>query len=46
MAPTTLADKTYRALGSTILTTPTGLHFTSDKTGHGAVVGVQSVRPF
>lgn len=45
-APTTLADKTYRALGWTIVSTPAGMRFTNDKTGHGAVVGVQSVRPF
>ncbi|UXA10806.1 hypothetical protein KXD97_22405 [Mycobacterium sp. SMC-8] len=45
-APMTLADKTYRALGWTIVTTPAGLRFTNDKTGHGAVVSVQSVRPF
>jgi hypothetical protein len=45
-APTTLADQTYRAQGWTIVSGPSGMRFTNDKTGHGAVVSIQSVQPF
>lgn len=45
-APTTLAEQTYRAQGWTIVSTPSGLRFTNDKTGHGAVVSIESVQPF
>lgn len=46
VAPTTLGAKTYRALGWTIASTPAGMRFTNDKTGHGALVSVQNVQPF
>ncbi|AFM17459.1 hypothetical protein Mycch_2696 [Mycolicibacterium chubuense NBB4] len=45
-APTTLADKTYRAMGWTVVATPSGLRFTNDSTGHGAVVSTAQVQPF
>lgn len=45
-APTTLADKTYRALGWTIASTPSGMRFTNDATGHGAVVSIRKVETF
>ena len=45
-APTTLADKTYRALGWTIVSAPSGMRFTNDKTGHGAIVGIEAVTTF
>jgi hypothetical protein len=45
-APTTLADRTYRAQGWTIVTTAAGMRFTNDSTGHGAVVSVERVQPF
>lgn len=45
-APTTLTDQTYRAQGWTIVSTATGMRFTNDKTGHGALVSVPSVQPF
>jgi len=45
-APTTLADRTYRAQGWTIVAEPSGMRFTNDATGHGAVVSVERVQPF
>lgn len=45
-APTSLANKTYRALGWTIVSSPSGMRFTNDKTRHGAVVSSQSVATF
>ncbi len=45
-APMTLADRTYRAQGWTIVSTPAGMRFTNDSTGHGAVVSAQQVTPF
>lgn len=44
--PTTLMDKTYRALGWTITSTPAGMRFANDATGHGAVVSADSVQVF
>ncbi|MGE2735059.1 hypothetical protein [Mycolicibacterium vaccae] len=44
--PTTLTGLTYRAMGWTISTTPTGVRFVNDRTGKGAVVGTDRVRPF
>lgn len=44
--PVTLSTQTYRALGWTIAATATGLRFTNDSTGHGAVVGTDRVQPF
>ncbi|MBX7434616.1 hypothetical protein JDV09_21320 [Mycobacterium sp. Y57] len=43
---TTLAERTYRAEGWTIVASPSGLRFTNDETGHGAVVSVRMVQPF
>jgi hypothetical protein len=45
-APTTLADRTYRAQGWTIVSNPSGMRFTNDKTGHGAVVSIRGVQTF
>lgn len=45
-APTELANKTYRALGWTIVSSPSGMRFTNDSTRHGAVVTSQSVATF
>lgn len=45
-APTTLAERTYRAQGWTIVSSSSGLRFTNDDTGHGAVVSVAGVQPF
>ena len=45
-APTTLADQTYRAQGWTIVSSPSGLRFTNDRTGHGALVSVDGVQTF
>lgn len=44
--PTTLTDRTYRALGWTIVAGPSALRFTNDATGHGAVVSIERVQPF
>ncbi|MGE2835825.1 hypothetical protein [Mycobacterium sp. SMC-4] len=43
---TTLTAQAYRTLGWTVTTTPTGLRFVNDRTGHGAVVGTDRVTPF
>ena len=45
-APTTLANQTYRAQGWTIVSSPAGMRFTNDKTGHGALVSFQGVQTF
>lgn len=45
-APQTLADRTYRALGWTIVSSPAGMRFTNDRTGHGAIVSVAAVQTF
>lgn len=45
-APVTLADGTYRAQGWTIIASASGMRFTYDATGHGAVVGVGGVQTF
>ena len=45
-APTTLTDRTYRALGWTIVANGSELRFTNEATGHGAVVSVARVQPF
>jgi len=45
-APTTLANQTYRAQGWTIVSNPSGMRFTNDTTGHGAVVSIGGVQPF
>ncbi|PRC42691.1 hypothetical protein C6A85_000000109185 [Mycobacterium sp. ITM-2017-0098] len=45
-APISLADKTYRSLGWTIDSSPSGMRFTNDKTRHGAVVSSQAVTTF
>ncbi|MGD9619530.1 MAG: hypothetical protein AB7G47_04475 [Mycolicibacterium sp.] len=45
-APTTLTTQTYRAQGWTIVSSPAGLRFTNDKTGHGALVSVEGVQTF
>lgn len=34
------------ALGWTIVSTPSGMRFTNDKTSHGAVVSTSAVQPF
>lgn len=44
--PVTLSGQTYRALGWTIAVTPTGMRFTNDRTGRGAIVGTDRVQPF
>ncbi|MDG4666980.1 hypothetical protein [Mycobacterium sp. 236(2023)] len=44
--PTTLADKPYRAQGWTIVSSPAGMRFTNDKTGHGATVSAAKVETF
>lgn len=45
-APTPLAERTYRALGWTIVANASELRFTNDATGHGAVVSAARVAPF
>lgn len=45
-APTTLANQTYRAQGWTIVAGSSGMRFTNDKTGHGALVSIDGVQPF
>lgn len=45
-APTTLTGQAYRALGWAIVSSPAGLRFTNEETGHGAVVSIASVQPF
>ncbi len=45
-APTTLANQTYRAQGWTIVSNPSGMRFTNDTTGHGAMVSIEGVQPF
>ncbi len=45
-APTRLANQTYRAQGWTIVSSPSGMRFTNDQTGHGALVSIEGVRPF
>lgn len=44
--PTTLGQQTYRAMGWTIESAPSGLRFTNDATGHGALVSIERVQPF
>ena len=45
-APTTLDNQTYRAQGWTIVSSQSGMRFTNDKTGHGALVSAADVQPF
>ncbi|MBV5246183.1 hypothetical protein KUF57_21830 [Mycolicibacterium sp. PAM1] len=45
-APQTLGDRTYRALGWTIVSSPAGMRFTNDRTGHGAIVSAAKVQTF
>ena len=42
----TLGNRTYRAMGWTIVSSPSGMRFTNDKTGHGGIVSVQKVQTF
>lgn len=45
-APTTLTNQTYRAQGWTIVSSPSGMRFTNDQTGHGALVSIEGVQTF
>lgn len=44
--PTTMDYRTYRVLGWTIEASSTGTRFSNDRTGHGALVSVESVESF
>lgn len=44
--PTTLASATYAAMGWTIVSDRSGMRFTNNATGHGAVVTPAAVQPF
>lgn len=44
--PVTLRYETYTAMGWTIVASRSGTRFTNDRTGRGAFVSVEAVRPF